>query len=248
MKITKKDDGTLELAFRPSGDVLTAVRALPSRVFDAQSSTWRVAFTKENWRAMAARPDIFPLTGLIPPSSTGYSVDVQKGLLKIRTPWSALNAELLRRMPDYRMWDAKQQSWFAKPTRRNLLHLRNSFKPDQMIWSSEAEALYQEHVVKDAAQVQTYREQKAAVQAEVPLVDDYKFGGPKPFDWQRRCFMLSRDRKAFAIFAEQRTGKTKVTIDTVCWKYIHGKITQSLVIAPNSVKTNWITDELPLHM
>src|SRR3990172_4795591 len=106
MKITLKDD-MLVLEFFPHGTTLAVVRALPSRMFDPVTSTWRVPYTRENWRAMCAQPTVFDLAGIPAPSGTGYSVEVQRGLLKIRTPWSAINAELLRRLPDYRMWDSK---------------------------------------------------------------------------------------------------------------------------------------------
>ena len=248
MKIALHNE-ILELRFPPRGEILAAVRALPSRSFDAAASCWRVPHTTENWRAMLARPDVFPMDGIPTPLGTGYSVVAQRGLLKIRTPWSTINSELLRRLPDYRMWDVKAQSWFAKPTRRNLQHLRASFRDDVMIWDDQSLAWYQEHVVQAEQQVVQFKEQKIALKdVTVPLVDDYKHGGPAPWDHQRRAFLLSRDRKAFALFMEMRTGKTKVLIDTASWLFIHGKIRQVLVVAPNSVKTNWVTDELPEHM
>lgn len=247
MQITQQGD-VLTLQFEPRGAALAAVRALPARVYDRTSETWRVPHTKENWTAMLSQPAVFPLTGIREPRGTGYSIEVVKGLLRITTPWSAVNTELLRRLPDYRMWDAKKQGWFCKPTRRNLQHLKTSFRSDKMIWSAEALALYQTNVVDLEKQVAGYREQKAQIQQAIPEGDDYKFGGPKPWAHQRRAFYLSRDRKAFALFMEQRTGKSKVVTDTGCWNFINGRIRQALIIAPNSVKTLWVTDELPKHM
>lgn len=46
---------------------------------------------------------------------------------------------------------------------------------------------------------------------------------------------------------EQGTGKSKVVIDTACWLWESEQIDGVLVIAPNSVKTNWVTEEIPLH-
>ncbi len=249
MRIIEKEDGTLELAFAPSGEVLAAVRSLPSRRFDPTTSTWLVPKIRENWDAMQANLAIFNLRGITPPRGTGYSVDVQRALLRIRLPYSPSNTEAMRRLPDYRMWDAKQIAWFAKPTRRNLQHLRSSFKLDQMIWSAEAEELYQTHVVQVEQQTAVFAATKRTLSNDmVEAADDYKFGPLKPWHHQKKAFVLSRDRKAFALFMEMRTGKSRVIIDTSCWNFINGKIRQVLIVAPNSVKTNWVTDELPAHM
>jgi len=246
MRIVLKEEGLLELAFAPQGKVLAAVRALPSRRFDPASCTWFVPHTQENWAAMSAQPAMFPLAGIPAPKGTGYSVEGERGLLKIRTPWSASNAEALRRLPDYRTWDKEKQSWFAKPTRHNLQHLRAALP--QAIWDAKAETWYQEMVTGVEQATVTFAEQKRAIQLAPLQVDDYKHGGPAPWEHQKRVFLLSRDRPAFALFMEQRTGKTKVIIDTAGWLFIHGKIRQALIVAPNSVKTNWVTDELPTHM
>jgi len=245
VKIVLKDE-ELILEFEPRGSSLAAVRALPSRKYDPVWGRWHVPHTQENWRRMQLAPDIFPLDDIPAPRGTGYSIDAERGLLRIKTPWSATNAEMLRRLPDYRMWDAKHQAWFAKPTRRNLEWLRVKFP--QAVWNAGAEVWYQEYVVGAAQQVAAFKEQKAAVQAGAPIVEDYKHGGPAPWDHQKRWFYLSRDRKAYALFWEQRCGKTKTLIDTACWNYVRGKIRQVLVVAPNSVKTLWVTDELPTHM
>jgi len=221
MLIALKDD-RLELAFTPRGDVLAAVRALPSRRFDGDDK-WVVPHTRENWAAMQARPDVFPLDGIPAPRSTGYTVEVSEGLLRIRTPWSIGNRDAMR----------------------NLQHLRAVLP--QAVWDAKAELLYQELVIGQAVKTEEFAKAKNTI-AEVPLADDYKHGGPMPWMHQRQAFALSRDRTAFALFMEMRTGKSKVLIDTACWNYIHGKIRQVLVISPNNVKTLWVTDELPTHM
>jgi len=50
------------------------------------------------------------------------------------------------------------------------------------------------------------------------------------------------------ILWEQGTGKTKLVIDTAAWMYEEGLIDCVLVLAPNGVHENWVTDELPIHM
>lgn len=70
----------------------------------------------------------------------------------------------------------------------------------------------------------------------------------EPYLHQREAFQLSKDAPEFALFMEQRTGKTKVTIDTAAYLYHKQEINALLIVAPNGVHRNWITDEIPLHL
>lgn len=237
---------TLAFTFDPTPKNLARVRSLPSRRYDAPTRRWLVPHTRENWAAMTALG--FDLGAIPAPESTGYSVELVRGLLKVKVPFSPRNRDLLQKLPDYRMWDAKAQAWFAKPTRRNLAYLRDALP--QAKWDAAAHSAWSAHVATHDITTQVLSAAKradlAVLEADAP--DDYKHGGPSPFDWQRRCFLISRDKAEFAVFAEQRTGKTKVVIDTASWLYVRGRIRQVLVLAPNSVKSTWVADELPTHM
>lgn len=70
----------------------------------------------------------------------------------------------------------------------------------------------------------------------------------KPFAHQAEIFEASKDLKAFAFLWEQGTGKTKPNIDTACALWERGEIDAVVVVAPNGVHRNWLTDELPTHM
>lgn len=70
----------------------------------------------------------------------------------------------------------------------------------------------------------------------------------KPFDHQARVWEASRDLNSFAAFWEQGTGKSKLTIDTLGHLWTEGAVDAAIVVAPNGVHRNWITDELPTHM
>lgn len=62
----------------------------------------------------------------------------------------------------------------------------------------------------------------------------------KPWAHQQVAFELSRDREEFALLMEQRTGKSKVLIDTAAWQYaIKGMIDGLLLVAPNGVDDDW---------
>lgn len=77
---------------------------------------------------------------------------------------------------------------------------------------------------------------------------DYKYKRI-PMAHQRKAFLLSRDRKAFGLFMEQGTGKTKVVIDNACYLYRKGLIDFLVIVAwPNGVHRNWVDYELPEDM
>lgn len=66
---------------------------------------------------------------------------------------------------------------------------------------------------------------------------------------QQEEFDRFRDADARALLWQMRTGKTKATLDAVCYRHIDRfDIDGLLVIAPNGVHVNWIRRQLPLHM
>lgn len=69
-----------------------------------------------------------------------------------------------------------------------------------------------------------------------------------PFQHQLEEWTFSRDLEARAIFWEQGTGKSKLTIDTACWLYLRGLIDCVVVVAPNGVHRNWVENEIPDHV
>ncbi len=70
----------------------------------------------------------------------------------------------------------------------------------------------------------------------VPLMT-YQFK-TKPFKHQREVFEASKDLETFAIFWEQGTGKSKLTVDVCAYNYEKGRIDAMVIIAPNNVHTN----------
>jgi len=68
-----------------------------------------------------------------------------------------------------------------------------------------------------------------------------------PWRHQEIAFNISRDREAFALLMEQRTGKSKVLIDTCAWSYAKGRIGGLLMLAPNGVHEDWVNEYFPTH-
>jgi SNF2 family DNA or RNA helicase len=69
-----------------------------------------------------------------------------------------------------------------------------------------------------------------------------------PFPHQADTFKESAEMESYAILWEQGCGKTKIAIDNACYLYEKGEIDAVIVIAPNGVHRNWVTDELPKHV
>lgn len=76
---------------------------------------------------------------------------------------------------------------------------------------------------------------------------EFQFVKP-PFKHQEDGLAASKDLTKFAVLWEQGTGKTKFTIDTIQHQYLNGMINAVLIVAPNGIETNWITDEIPSHL
>lgn len=68
-----------------------------------------------------------------------------------------------------------------------------------------------------------------------------------PFGHQLKTFNSTRDARELAVFWEQGTGKTKLIIDDACDLYQRGEIDAVVIVAPNGVHRNWMTDEIPVH-
>lgn len=69
-----------------------------------------------------------------------------------------------------------------------------------------------------------------------------------PLDHQRDIWDRTKDRPAYGLLWEQGCGKTKPAIDTAAYLYEKGEVNTLLVVAPNGVDRNWITDEIPAHL
>jgi len=70
----------------------------------------------------------------------------------------------------------------------------------------------------------------------------------KPYAHQREALNRSKNEPVFALFMEQGTGKSKVSLDTAGYQFTVGNIDALIVIAPNGVHTNWIKNEIPTHL
>ena len=69
----------------------------------------------------------------------------------------------------------------------------------------------------------------------------------EPFTHQLERWRAQREKLFWANFWEQGTGKSCKMMMDAAWLYSHGMIDGMIVLAPNGVHRNWITDEVPTH-
>lgn len=68
-----------------------------------------------------------------------------------------------------------------------------------------------------------------------------------PYPHQEEAFNRHKDDQYFALLADMGVGKTKITIDIAGHKYINGKCNRMLIIAPNRVHTQWVSEQFAAH-
>jgi Mesyanzhinovviridae DNA helicase len=68
---------------------------------------------------------------------------------------------------------------------------------------------------------------------------------PPPFAHQARVLAESWDRPYYALFWQQRTGKTRTALETAAQLRTAGKIDAVLVLAPNGVHRQWAEEQVP---
>lgn len=249
MKVSLTPDKS-EYVIQCAAHELNAVRQLPVRRYDGNSNTWRAAYIIDNYDASRALN--IPFGDLPKPTATGYVIDAEKSMLLVKSPLTPANRAKSERIPDYRMWSERFNAWVCRPTRANVEYLLATF--DNADITAAAQTLIEPiaaHAL-ETLKARLTKQDAAPRSSDVPeLIDavlaEYDFK-TVPMGQQKKALHLSHLKKAFALFMEQGTGKSKVIIDEAAYLFKKGLIDAVLVICPNSVKSNWVEDELPTHL
>lgn len=238
MKIELQND---ELVISADRRYVPQLRALTDRRWDSASARWYASYTRENYEQMQGFG--WPLAGIPAPARSAFSVDLVKVIgetapfFAVRTPQRADCLAACRAIPEARAWSSGQRCWLAKATARNRDHLRE--KLPQAQWSPLA--------FRHAAALTSAVPVTSPVKLRLPAPDaPFKFK-TAPYAHQLEAFQLSRDAEVFALLMEQRTGKTKVVIDTAAYLRAQGQLDAVLVVCPNSVKDVWV-EQLAEHL
>lgn len=223
------EDKTIHIALdRDEFHILLLIRQLPYRRFNSETNEWEVRYVRENLEAadeLGLRLDV-PFT-----NDRGSIVGTRGRNITVAVPGWPENVELCRRFPDQRKWDPDAGMWVIKPTRRNVEHLRAAF-PD-IGWTQEAADL----ITKTEAPFVEKREDLEELVERT--TGDFEFR-TQPYQHQLEVFALSKDARAFALFMEQGTGKTKSTLDNAAYLWAQEEITGLFIICPKSVKSTWV--------
>ena len=70
-------------------------------------------------------------------------------------------------------------------------------------------------------------------------MEEYKFK-TTPYAHQREAFVLSAEKKVYALLMDMGTGKTKVCLDTIGHLFEKQEIDFSIIVAPKGVIANWL--------
>lgn len=70
----------------------------------------------------------------------------------------------------------------------------------------------------------------------------------KPFEHQAKELQAHVMDESRGLLLDMGLGKSKIIIDTASILFQTGEIDGLLIIAPNGVHTNWVSDEIPKHM
>lgn len=234
-----------QYVIRDNGANIQRIRALPARRWDGLTKRWYVPAVRESWDAMVAAKFPMQQLGLSRPDRSAYRIARFHGeqLLCVYTLGTPDDILRCKRIPENRQYSTKWQCWLCKPTRGNVQYLEKNFP--QAEWEGSAEHL-RDAVRSWAPPPRPAVTEKAKAKKAVLVekgqawVEDYKFkADPPPFKQQVTGFLMSRDEPGFALLMEQRTGKTRIIIDSAAYQYQQGQITGLLVFCPNGVKDVW---------
>lgn len=150
------------------------------------------------------------------------------------------NFARLSAFPGFHKW--QDRNLVFRTTGANLLYVLNTWPDAEWIGGSED---IKNQYLSETERANEIAKVKGSAEAVLPDDSGFPYRRP-PMEHQRRAFCLSRDTKAFGLFCEQGTGKTKIIIDTACYLYRKGEIDALIVVAwPNGVHRNWIEYEVP---
>jgi hypothetical protein len=139
--------------------------------------------------------------------------------------------EVAKHMPK-RRWLPARKLWEFPAIKPVMEYVHRNMS--QLSWEDAA-------MKRWLAAVEREKDRKAVAAGQVDTSDPldnvpFKF---RPYEHQREALVLGRDRDVFAYLMDQGTGKTKVLLDDAAHNWRMGRIDAMLIIAPNSVKTNW---------
>ncbi len=162
------------------------------------------------------------------------TISVLGNQLAMAFDYNIINVEKIKSMPQ-RRWNKSKNVWEFKPTLVNIQYAKKWFPEAE--WDLDTDELV-EQAFERKEKRDAIGELKESGEFDFSLLDDTIFKLP-PLEHQKKALLLGRDMPYFAYIMDQGTGKTKVLLDDAAYNYRQGNIEALIVVAPNSVKTNW---------
>lgn len=161
------------------------------------------------------------------------TVDKDGTDILVRVPPDQLNLIKARNIPQ-RRFNKSLGAWVCRASLTNMQYVKMAWPLAE--WTQAAsEALIMAEVYYDKRN--EIRTSKDTIDLTAVKAGTYKY---PPMDHQFTALALGRDLPYFAYLMDQGTGKTKVAIDDAAHNWRENRIDALLVLAPNSVKTNWV--------
>ena len=151
---------------------------------------------------------------------------------KLRLVGALRHRAQLLMMPGAHGW--KNDQFFCEPTRANVEFISANFPAAE--WKAP-----------QLAQFRKLAEIERQTLERTGGTTDYPFK-TTPFAHQFDAFVRSKDLVNYAYFMEMGTGKTKVLIDNAGYLWYEGKILAMVLLAPNGVHRQFVTEQLKIHM
>lgn len=169
-------------------------------------------------------------------------VDFEQGKLTIQYPYNPTYDAIMGAFPNRpRRRAGKFWTEAAVPA---FAFIATHFPTAEFSPAARAEQDRCRAILQTAQAIRSAKTEGVAVRAAIRQ-RSYKL---KPWEHQFKALELSVDLCAFALFMEQRTGKTKVVLDTADILYEQGLIDALVIFAPNGVHENWVRVEIPQHL
>ena len=173
------------------------------------------------------------------PAKISLSIEGTRGVLK--GSLSPRIYDLVRNMPSRRRWRDRDLLW--ELTAQNIEYFHEHLKDAE--WSPDLTLKLQ--AILDLRQTETEVSKARNEAVDMTRVKEFPFA-TQPYEHQLKAFLLSKDADFFGYFMEMGTGKSKCIIDKACYSYSTGKIDTLIILAPNGVHSQWIKEQIPIHI
>ena len=172
--------------------------------------------------------------------ATGPRLAVVKGALTLEGGVSGKMYDTLATLPGKRR--RVDNVLYIQATEDNLFHIL-ARHPEINRDNKVAALIENFEEIRRKKQIEAERQRRDAVLE----TENFPFKS-EPYMHQKEAFSRFCRAEYFALFFEMGAGKTKCLLDIAAYKYSIGEIDTLVIIAPNGVHRQWVTEQLGDHL